>query len=120
MTAKEIVQSFYKSDLLLDIEAMETFLHPDVILDWHSSKGFLQMTKAEILALSTELNIAYIRSKIIIGHLLEQDNTVFVRYSHYVNTFENPGEEMLLAHFMVVWEIKEGKLIRGFQMTQLS
>lgn len=120
MTAKEIVQNFYKSDVLLDTEAMESFLHPDVVLDWNSSKGFLQMTRDQIVALSAELGVAYVRSKIRISHILEDDNLVSVRYSHYVKTFENPREEMLLAHFMVIWEIKEGKLFRGFQMSQLS
>jgi len=120
MTAKEIVQNFYKSDVLLDTKAMESFLHPDVVLDWNSSKGFLQMTRDQIVALSAELGVAYVRSKIRISHILEDDNLVSVRYSHYVKTFENPREEMLLAHFMVIWEIKEGKLFRGFQMSQLS
>ncbi len=120
MTPKEIVQNFYKSDALLDSNIMESSLHPEVILDWNSSKGFLQMNKAEILALSAELQIAYTRSKIRISHILEEGDLVSVRYSHYVKTFENPREEMLLAHFMVIWEIKDGKLYRGFQMSQLS
>lgn len=120
MTAKEIVQNFYKSDVLLDQNALEAFLHSEVLLDWNSTKGFLQMNRAEILALSAELGIAYVRSKIRISHILEEDNQVSVRYSHYVKTFENPREEMLLAHFMVIWEIKDDKLFRGFQMSQLS
>ncbi|RRJ93374.1 nuclear transport factor 2 family protein [Flavobacterium macacae] len=120
MTAKQIVQNFYKSDVLLDTKLMESFLHPEVILDWNSSKGFLQMNRTEILALSAELSVAYVRSKIKISHILQDENQVSVRYSHYVKTFENPREEMLLAHFMVIWEIKEDKLFRGFQMSQLS
>lgn len=120
MTAKEIVQNFYKSDALLDENIMESSLHPEVVLDWNSSKGFLQMSRSEILGLSAELRVAYVRSKIRISHIIEEDNLVSVRYSHYVKTFENPREEMLLAHFMVIWEIKDGKLFRGFQMSQLS
>lgn len=120
MTAKEIVQNFYKSDVLLDQNALEAFLHPDVVLEWNSTKGFLKMDRTAILALSAELGIAYVRSKIRISHILEEENQVSVRYSHFVKTFENPREEMLLAHFMVIWEIKEGKLFRGFQMSQLS
>ena len=42
------------------------------------------------------------------------------RYSHFVKTFENPREEMLLAHFFVIWEIKDNKLYRGYQMSQFN
>jgi hypothetical protein len=55
-----------------------------------------------------------------ITHIIEEGDTVSVRYSHFVKTFENPREEMLLAHFFVIWEVKEGKLFRGFQMSQFS
>ena len=54
-----------------------------------------------------------------ITHILEEENSVAVKFSHFVKTFENPREEMLLAHFMVIWEIKDDKLFRGFQMSQL-
>ena len=63
---------------------------------------------------------AYQSSRIYITHLLEEGDTVTVRYIHYVKTIENPREEMILAHFMVIWELKDGKLYRGFQMSQLS
>ena len=45
MTAKKIVQEFYKSDVLLDSEKVKAFLHPDVVLEWHSSKGFHKLKK---------------------------------------------------------------------------
>ena len=41
-------------------------------------------------------------------------------YTHYVNAFENPNEEMVLAHFVVIWEVKDGKLYKGFLMSQLG
>jgi hypothetical protein len=44
---------------------------------------------------------------------------IAVRYSHYIKTIENPREEMLLAHFMVIWELKDDKLYRGYQISQL-
>ncbi len=120
MTPKKIVENFYKSDVFLDPELTGSFLHPDVLLDWHSSKGFLQMNRDQIIALSDELSRAYERSKIRISHLLTDGNLVSVRYSHYVKTIENPREEMLLAHFIAIWEIKDDKLFRGYQMSQLS
>ncbi|MFN3755073.1 nuclear transport factor 2 family protein [Flavobacterium sp.] len=119
MGAKAIVQEFYKSDVLLDADKVNALLHPEVVLEWHSSKGFLKLHKDQIVELSTELSKAYIRSKCRISHIVADGNTVSVRYSHYVKTIENPREEMMLAHFMVVWEVKNDKLFRGYQMSQL-
>ncbi|MGC4039387.1 MAG: nuclear transport factor 2 family protein [Flavobacterium sp.] len=119
MSAKEIVQEFYKSDALLDSETVAKLLHDDVVLEWHSSKGFLKLKYQDIIDLTSELGKAYVRSKARITHILEDGNTVSVRYSHYVKTIENPREEMLLAHFMVIWELKNNKLYRGYQMSQL-
>ncbi len=120
MSAKKIVADFYKTDVLLNSELTAAFLHPDILLDWHSSKGFIQMNREDIINLSVELSKAYIRSKIRISHILAEKNLVSVRYSHYVKTVENPREEMLLAHFITIWEIKDEKLFRGYQMSQLS
>ena len=120
MQSKEIVLEFYKSDVILNKTEVNEFLHPDIMVDWNSSKGFIQMNKEDILKLTEELSRAYIRSKIRISHIIEEDNTVAVRYSHFVKTIENPREEMLLAHFFVIWEIKDGKLYKGFQMSQFS
>ncbi|UPT70495.1 MAG: nuclear transport factor 2 family protein [Flavobacterium sp. JAD_PAG50586_2] len=119
MSAKEIVQEFYKSDALLESDTVSKLLHDDVVLEWHSSKGFLKLKYQDIIDLTTELGKAYVRSKARITHILEEGNTVSVRYSHYVKTIENPREEMLLAHFMVIWELKNNKLYRGYQMSQL-
>lgn len=119
-SAKKIVQDFYKSDALIDPQVMDTYLHPEIILDWNSSKGFIQLKKDEILAMTTEMSKAYVRSKARISHILQDGDGVAVRYSHYIKTIENPREEMLLAHFQVIWELRDGQLYRGFQMSQLS
>lgn len=120
MTAKEFVQKFYKSDALIDSTIMKEFLHPEVKLDWNSSTGFIQHDYTSLLSLSDELGKAYVRSKVRISHTVAEDNLISVRYSHFVKTIENPREEMLLAHFMTIWEIKDDKLFRGYQMSQLS
>jgi len=117
--SKKLVQDFYKSDALINSEIMSSFLHPDVILDWNSSTGFKQMKRQDILTLCNDLSKAYVRSKARISHILKDGNEIMVRYSHYIKTMENPREEMLLAHFMVIWEIKDDKLYRGYQISQL-
>jgi len=116
----DIVLEFYKPDVILDRNAVNALIHPDITIDWNSSKGFIQMNHDDILALTDDLNKAYLRSKTRISHVVAEGNTVAIRYSHFVKTIENPREEMLLAHFVVIWEIKDDKLYRGFQMSQFS
>lgn len=119
MPAKKLIQDFYKSDALISPAVMATFLHPEVILDWNSTTGFKQLKRQDILDLATELSKAYVRSKVRISHMLKEGDQVAVRYAHYIKTIENPREEMLLAHFMVMWEVKDGLLYRGYQISQL-
>ena len=120
MSAKEIVQQFYKSDALIDSEVIKDFLHPEVIVEWNSSKGFVELNYDSLVNLSAELSKAYVRSKVRISHILSENDLISVRYSHFVKTIENPREEMLLAHFIVIWQLKDNKLFRGYQMSQLS
>ncbi len=120
MSAKEIVKSFYKSDAFINTAIMKEYLHPECILDWNSSKGFIQMDYEAILHLTNDISRAYVRTKARISHIVEEGNMVSVRFSHYVKTIENPREEMFLAHIMIIWEIKDNKLYRGYQMSQVS
>ncbi|AWK05949.1 hypothetical protein HYN56_17650 [Flavobacterium crocinum] len=120
MSIKEFVQKFYKSDALIDSEILKTYLHPDVTLEWNSSKGFIQMDYDSIIEMANDLSRAYVRSKVRISHIISEDDLVSVRYSHFVKTIENPREEMLLAHFSTIWQIKDDKLYRGYQMSQFS
>jgi hypothetical protein len=120
MSPKEIIQKFYKSDALINSNIVETYLHPKIIIDWNSSRGFMQLDYNKVIELTNELSKAYIRSKVKISHILQEGSLVSVRYSHFVKTVENPREDMLLGHFIVIWEIKEDKLYRGYQMSQIS
>ena len=120
MTPKELVLDLYKSDVLLHKSEVQELLHPEIIIEWNSSKGFVQMKYDDILNLTQEMSRAYIRSKIRITHIIEEGNMVSVRYTHFVKTIENPREEMILAHFFVIWDIQDGKLFRGYQMSQFS
>jgi predicted SnoaL-like aldol condensation-catalyzing enzyme len=120
MSPKEIVKNFYKSDAFINPEIMKEYLHPEFILDWNSSTGFLQRNYSEILDLTAEISRAYVRTKARISHIIEEGNIVSIRFDHYVKTIENPREEMFLAHMMVIWEIKDNKLYRGFQISQVA
>lgn len=120
MTAKEVVTEYYNSEAFRNVKAMDRLVHNDLVLQWHSSKGYLQLEKNDLLALAAELDKSYCASRVDITHMIAEGDSVSVRYTHYVNAFENPGEEMVLAHFMIIWEVKEDKLYKGFLMSQLG
>lgn len=119
MSAKEIVENFYKSAGILSKSYCLEILHEDVILEWYSSKGLLTLDLNDILALSKDLKHSYFSLTTQIDQVLAEEDTVTIRYSFYVRTFENPEEELILAVFFTVWEVKDGKLYKGYQMSQL-
>jgi len=118
--AKELVTDFYQSEALRNTETLNRFLHDEVEFHWYSSKGFLKMDKTGLMNLSDEMKRSYLSSRIQFSHILQEDDTVSVRYTYYVTPIENPNEEMILANFMTIWEVKDGKLFRGYQMSQPS
>ncbi len=120
MKPKDIVLEFYKSDVLLDRKSVSELLHPELSMDWNSSQGFIQMNYDDFLSLTDQLAKAYVRSKIRISHIIQEKNLVSIRYSHFVKTIENPREEMLMGNFFAIWEVKDGKLFRGYQMSHFS
>ena len=119
MSAKEIVKSFYKSDAFINPTIMKEYLHPDCILDWNSSEGFIQMNYEAIIKRTDNVSRSYVRTKARISHIISEGNTVSVRFTHFIKTIENPREEMFLAHVMIIWELKDNKLYRGYQMSQV-
>jgi len=120
MGAKEVVAEYYNSEAFRSAELMGRLIHDELVLEWHSSKGFLTLEKNDLLALGAELDKSYSASRVDIGHLIEENGIVSIRYTQYVNAFENPGEEMVLAHFVAFWEVKDDKLYKGWLMSQLQ
>lgn len=119
MSAKKIIEEFYKSDALIDSDLIKKYLHPEILLDWQSSQGFLQLNYDAILKLSDDLSKAYMRSKSQVTQILQDGNRVAVHYKHFIKTIENPREDVLLAHFSVIWELKDNLLYRGYQISQM-
>ena len=120
MNAKEIVTTYYSPEVFNNPEVISRFLHNEFSADWRSSKGFLQLKKEDLIDLMMNLNKAYSSYRLDIGNIIADGSKVCVRYTHYVNAFENPDEEMVLAHFVAVWEVKDKKLYRGYVMSQVD
>lgn len=120
MKVKKLVLDFYKSDAIINPTVMKQFLHPDIIVEWNSSTGFKKMNYNDLIDITEKMQAAYVRSKVRINNILREGNLVSLNYSHSVKTIENPREEMLLADFFVIWEIKHEKLFKCYQMSQIA
>ncbi|MBQ0787301.1 MAG: nuclear transport factor 2 family protein [Oceanihabitans sp.] len=120
MTPKQVVQQFYSSDLANNTEAVDLCFHKDCTLSWHSSKGFNVLDFNALKLVFEEVRKMYDTLRFETSHLLEDGNMVTIRYTSYFTTVENPNEEMPLAHFTTIWEVKDDKIIKGFQMSQLA
>lgn len=116
--AKEIVRDFYRSDILRDETVLERFFHPELTLIWNSANGLSIMNYDDIVKFFSEIRRTYNDLRVEISHLLADSNHVTIRYKYYIRTMENPDEELGIAHFIAIWEIKDDKIYRGYQVSQ--
>lgn len=116
--AKNIVKKFYQTDFVTDAKSGISLLHDDIVLIWNSTEGLTIMDKKEIVKTFEEVSRTYEQLRIEVSHVLEDENFVTIRYKYYIKTIENPEEELGIAHFIAIWEIKDGKLYKGHQISQ--
>ncbi len=116
--AKEVVRNFYSSNILKDDSVLERFFHPELVLIWNSTDGLTIMNFDDIINFFSEIRRTYHDLRVEVSHLLADDNHVTIRYKYYIRTIENPDEELGIAHFIAIWEVKDDKLYRGYQVSQ--
>lgn len=118
ISAKQVVKDFYNSDLINDATVLERFMHPEVQLIWNSTEGLTIFHLKEIVETFKEIGRAYADLRVEVSHVLEDEDHVTIRYKYYVRTIENPDEELGIAHFIAIWQVKNDKLYRGHQVSQ--
>ncbi len=116
---KNIVRAFYNLDISeVGIDGYKEFLHPDCELNWHSTRGYTKLNIEEISTLLKDIATSYQTVRFHISHLLEDGAYVTTRYTLFVTPIENANNETALAHFITIWEVKDGKLFKGFEISQ--
>lgn len=120
MSPKELLKQLYNTDIIANKEFVEQFYHKDCELHWNSSKGFRISKFEDISRFFKIIRENYISIRYEVSHLLEDSDHVTSRYTAYGKTIENEDEETPLAHYISIWQIKEGKLYRGHQISQLA
>jgi hypothetical protein len=120
MSPKNLLKQFYDSDIVNNLDLVEHFYHKDCEIHWNSSQYFQILKYNDILAFFKNLNESYVSLRYEVSHLLVEGNFVTSRYTVYARTIENEDEETPLAHYVCIWEIKDDKLYRGYQISQLA
>lgn len=118
MTPKELIKSFYESDLSNDANLIDTYYHKDCLIHWNSSKGYTEMNFKDISNFFNGIRESYDNLRFEITHLLEDDDVVTVRYTLFANTIESQGDEMPIAHYICIHHIKDNKIYRSFEISQ--
>lgn len=118
MKGTDIVLNFYKTDALTNHNAIAMLLHDELQVYWYSTEGYLHFNKQDLIDYTVNLEKAYSKSRYDITHILQDDNKVAIRYTHFVSPVDNPEQELVLAHFMGIWEIKDQKLHKAYMMSQ--
>ncbi|MBQ0733212.1 nuclear transport factor 2 family protein [Aquimarina celericrescens] len=116
--AKDVVRSFYETDLIHDSEAFSKYLHPDIELFWNSSFGFNKKGFEDIVAMFSQMALSFETFRCEISHLIAEGDQVTARYTYFAKTIEAPEKEEAIAHFITIWELKDGKLYKGYQISQ--
>jgi len=117
-TPKEIVKSFYEIDVLKDLQSVVEYMHPDIELYWNSSFGFNKKDFGALKSMFEEMSTSFESFRSEISHILSDGDSVTVRYTYFANPIEEPEKEEAIAHFITIWELKDGKLYKGYQISQ--
>ncbi len=118
MSAKEIVKALYSSDVAQD-DVMQYF-HKDCKVKWHSTKGYRVMNFDDISEIVLGIKQSFHSFSYRLSHILEDNTTITARYTIYATSIEREEKEDPIAHFISIWETKDGKLYRGFEISQLA
>ncbi|RDK83503.1 nuclear transport factor 2 family protein [Marinirhabdus gelatinilytica] len=117
-SAKQVVKDFYNADILKNSDVLKEFFHKDIELIWNSTDGLTILNFNDLNDFFAEVRRTYHDIRAEVSHLLQDEEYVTIRYKYYIKTIENPDEEMGIAHFICIWQVKDGKLYRGHQVSQ--
>ncbi|NEV94257.1 ester cyclase [Psychroflexus sp. YR1-1] len=114
---KTLVTNFFTSKYYKNLADFEKYIHPDLKIDWNSSKGFFQFDYEKFKAMSLEMGKSFENMSPEFSHLIEENDKVCARFTYNVETMES--QDLIgLADFFSVWEIKNNQLYRGYIMSQ--
>jgi|AntDeeMinimDraft_4_1070355.scaffolds.fasta_scaffold03395_5 hypothetical protein len=118
LQAKKMVREFLESGFYYSSEKNDKYLHPEAEIFWNSTSGYYKLTRFDFKAITDNLNASFDSWYCEVGNIIREDNELGVRFSYFVQTIENPDEEVPIADFIGMLSLKEGKIHRGYLVSQ--
>lgn len=115
MDIKEFITGYYNA--LLKPEEVTKYVHPQMVIRWQSSKGYLELEPNDLLNFSKLISKQYTTLRLDVLDVMAEGDKVAVRYASIITSPDNPLEEKELSHSMSMWELKDNKLYRGYVIT---
>ena len=119
MENKEIVSSFFNSDYYKNKSTFESYVHPNVEINWNSNNGFIQFNYKSFQNMVQEMGKSFLQMTPEISHCFQEEDQVCIRFSYLVESIERE-ESFALADFICIWELRDQLLYRGFIMSQAA
>jgi predicted SnoaL-like aldol condensation-catalyzing enzyme len=117
MDIKQFITDYYHA--LVNPEEVKKFVHPNLRIEWHSVKGFIELDSDEVVRFAQQFGKNYATLRLEITHIIAEGNSVAVRYINYVTTPDDP-HETALTQSVAIWELQDNKLYRGYVMSHLE
>jgi hypothetical protein len=118
MSPSEIVRAYYASDFANDLDIISKFFHKNCELHWTNSQGFKILRYNDLDALFAETRNAFESLRFEFTHFIVADSNVVTRHTLFGSAIEDANNETILGHFSTIWEVKNGKLYRGYEISQ--
>jgi hypothetical protein len=119
MDNKAIVKAFFSSDYYKNKATFESYVHPDVEINWNSSKGFIQFDYDSFHEMVQKMGKSFRQMTPEISHCFQEDDKVCIRFSYLVDSVETE-DYFSLADFICIWELKDNLLYKGYFMSQAA
>jgi hypothetical protein len=110
LSAKKIVKGFLDSDVFVNLQEFENYLHKDLKMHWHASSGYREFSFDDYRRLCQSTAASYESMRTDLTHIIAEKKEVAARFTVYVRTNENPREEVSVGYFISIFKIEDDKI----------
>ena len=118
--AKKIVQKFLDSDVFVNVEEFDYYIHKDLKMHWHASSGYREFNYDDYYRLCQSTAASYESMRSEVSHMISDKKEVAARFTVYVRTNENPREEIPVGYFISIFKLEDDKIIEVHQSSHPS